>query len=127
MQKIEKIPALINGRCLQKKGDTDFFQFHLKKERLYQQSSTAIAYIPLSMHSSTSLTLAGMNYSCQRHTQPRPTPRLHQLPRQNGMHTLQVLAVTSKASTSIQYAGDENSVYRLKLSLGKPSFTQRRA
>ena len=118
-QKIEKIPALINGR-LQKKGDTDFFQFHLKKgETLsakldgYSLYSPIDAFLHILDPRGYELAVASDTHNLD--------PHLVYTARQNGMHTLQVLAVTSKASTSIQYAGDENSVYRLKLSLGKPS------
>ncbi|MEL0118873.1 MAG: PPC domain-containing protein, partial [Opitutae bacterium] len=118
-QKIEKIPALINGR-LQKKGDTDFFQFHLKKgETLsakldgYSLYSPIDAFLHILDYRGYELAIASDTHNLD--------PHLVYTARQNGMHTLQVLAVTSKASTSIQYAGDENSVYRLKLSLGKPS------
>ncbi len=118
-QKIEKIPALINGR-LQKKGDTDFFQFHLKKgETLsakldgYSLYSSIDAFLHILDPRGYELAVASDTHNLD--------PHLVYTARQNGMHTLQVLAVTSKASTSIQYAGDENSVYRLKLSLGKPS------
>ena len=113
-QEIEQIPALLNGK-LNKKGDTDFFRIHLEKGQklsakleAYSLKSPIDAFIHIFDPKGYEAAVASDTHNLD--------PHLVYEAQETGNHTLQIMAVTAKASTAITYYGTEESVYRLRLS-----------
>ena len=114
-QKIKEIPVVLNGR-LQKNGDTDFFHIHLEKGQTL--SAKLDAYSLFSPVDSFVHILDSKGYELAVSSDTlNLDPHLIYQAQATGRHTLQILAIPSKASTSVQYTGTEESVYRLALSL----------
>ena len=116
-QTLETLPALVNGR-LHKKGDTDFYHLHLEKGQTlsarlegYSLRSPIDAFLHILDPRGYETAVASDSHNLD--------PHLLYTARHTGRHSLQILAITAKASTSIQYAGDENAVYRLQLDMDK--------
>jgi len=117
-QEIKEIPAILNGR-LQKSGDTDFYHIHLEKDQTL--SAKLDAYSLFSPIDSFIHILDSKGYEQAVSSDTlNLDPHLKYKAKASGRHTLQILAIPSKASTSVQYAGTEESVYRLQLSLTDP-------
>ena len=113
-QEIEGFPALLNGK-LHKKGDTDFFRIHLEKGQklsaridAYSLKSPIDAFIHIFDPKGYEAAVASDTHNLD--------PHLAYEAQETGKHTLQIMAVTAKASTAITYYGTEESVYRLHLS-----------
>ena len=114
-QEIKEIPVVLNGR-LQKSGDTDFYHIHLEKDQTL--SAKLDAYSLFSPIDSFIHILDSKGYEQAVSSDTlNLDPHLKYKAKETGRHTLQILAIPSKASTSVQYAGTEESVYRLQLSL----------
>ncbi len=118
-QEIKEIPAILNGR-LQKSGDTDFYHIHLKEGQTlsakldaYSLFSPIDSFIHIMDSKGFELAVSSDTLNLDPHLQYQA--------QSSGRHTLQILAIPSKASTSVQYAGTEESVYRLSLFLTENS------
>ena len=114
-QEIKGLPLILNGR-LEKNGDTDFFHIHLEKGQ--QLSAKMAAYSLFSPLDSFIHILGPDGFELEVASDTHNLdPHLQYQAQITGRHSLQILAIPSKASTSIQYTGNEESVYRLSLTI----------
>lgn len=114
-QEIKEIPIVLNGR-LQKSGDTDFYHINLEKDQtIFAKLDAYSLFSPIDSFIHI-LDSKGYEQAVSSDTL-NLDPHLKYKAKETGRHTLQIIAIPSKASTSIQYAGSEESVYRLQLSL----------
>jgi hypothetical protein len=117
-QKITTIPGLINGR-LEKKRDIDFYHIQLQKGQIlsakmdgYSLRSPIDPFLHIHGPKGYEKAVASDTHNLD--------PHLVYTARESGRHTLQVVAIKSKASTDISFTGTADAVYRLGLSLGQP-------